>query len=265
MFFYINNLIFFQVRWFTIFFFFSIILLSKFNNFFSKFTTDISFLFIQLYFMIIILLVSKNFLTVFLVLEVINLLIIYSFLITPTRYGISNSKVLFQDNWIIKSCVYQFFLNFFSSILFFWAYNALIGLTQTTNFFFLTQITNNYYIYNIYMSILYSAFLIKLGVGPWLVFKIEIYQNFNILLMVIYTLIYFLGILIFFFNLFFIYKLPVTNLFLVLCLIILLCFFLTFLTNLFNYFNIYMFFSFSSLAHLIIFILQLVIILVLFK
>ena len=96
--FYINEFIFSQIQLFTLFYIFIIFALFKFMNQLSKYTTDLGFFFVQTYYMIILLLVSNNLLNVFLVLEVINVLIIYSFFITPTLSGVTISKVLFQDN-----------------------------------------------------------------------------------------------------------------------------------------------------------------------
>lgn len=264
-FFFINDFIFSQLQCFTIFFFITLYTLFKFTNNFAKYPTDLGFLFTQLYFVALILLTTSNLLNLFLILEVVNVLLIYSFLITPVLRNISTHKALFQDNWILKSCVYQFILNFFSSIFFFWAYNLLIGLTQSTNFFFLTNIDLGLTQYNAYLSLLYLAFFVKLGVGPWIFFKIEIYQNFNLILIITYTMLYFLTVLFFFFNLFLVYSLPVTNLFIVGVTLTLLIISVIFLTNLFNYFNVYVFFSFSSLAHFIIFIIQLFLICVMFE
>jgi hypothetical protein len=264
-FFFINDFIFSQLQYFTVFFFITLYALFKFTNNFAKYPTDLGFFFTQLYFIALILLTTSNLLNLFLILEVINVLLIYSFLITPVLRGVSTNKTLFQDNWILKSCVYQFILNFFSSIFFFWSYNLLIGLTQSTNFFFLTNIDLGLTQYNTYLSLLYLAFFIKLGVGPWIFFKIEIYQNFNLILIITYTMLYFLIVLFFFFNLFLIYSLPITNLFIISSTLTLLVITITFLTNLFNYFNVYVFFSFSSLAHLIIFIMQLFLVCVVFE
>ena len=121
------------------------------------------------------------------------------------------------------------------------------------------------YPYNLYISLLYLSFFIKLGIGPWIFFKIEIYQNFNLILIILYTVIYFLGILFFFFNLFTVYGLPLTNLFIIGGVLTILVISLIFMTNLFNYFNIFMFFSFSSLAHLCIFLTQFLLLFVMFE
>ncbi len=264
-FFFINEFIFSQLQYFTIFFFITLYTLFKFTNNFAKYPTDLGFFFTQLYFIALIILTTSNLLNLFLILEVVNVLLIYSFFITPVLRGISLHKTLFQDNWVLKSCIYQFILNFFSSIFFFWSYNLLIGLTQSTNFFFLTNIDVGLTQYNIYLSLMYLAFFVKLGVGPWIFFKIEIYQNFNLILIITYTMLYFLIILFFFFNLFLIYSLPVTNLLIVGLTLTLLIISVIFLTNLFNYFNVYVFFSFSSLAHLVIFVIQLFLICVMFE
>ena len=254
--FYINNLIFFEIQCFTIYFVITLWFIFRSNNQLTQYPIDLGFFFIQLYTIIVILLVSNNLLSVFLALEVVNILILYSFFITTKIQPTLFIKALSQNNWILKTCVYQFILNFFSSIFFFWSYNNLIAFTQTTNFFFLNHICCDLYTYYFYISLVYTSFFIKLGIGPWIFFKIEVYQNFNIILLLIYTVTYFIGILIFFFNLFYVYMLPITGLFLLFIFLLLTVTCALLAVNLYNYFNIYMFFSFSSFAHLIIFLFQ---------
>lgn len=97
-FFFINDFIFSQLQCFTIFFFITLYTLFKFTNNFAKYPTDLGFLFTQLYFVALILLTTSNLLNLFLILEVVNVLLIYSFLITPVLRNISTHKALFQDN-----------------------------------------------------------------------------------------------------------------------------------------------------------------------
>lgn len=76
----------------------TLFVLFKFSNQLAKYTTDVGFLFVQLYFMIVLLLTANNLLSVFLILEIINVLIIYSFFITTTLNITSSGKFLFKDN-----------------------------------------------------------------------------------------------------------------------------------------------------------------------
>jgi hypothetical protein len=248
---YFNNFIFNQLFLFTLFF-----LIAVYFLFFKYIRTrsypvDVGIFLIFLYFSGFTLLISNNFLNVFIVLEIINLLIIYSFIIHLQFNNLNKHLILNKSLWLLNSCIYQFILNFFSSILFYFSFNMLISTTSLTTFWNLNLFNSVNFNLTSYFTLVYVSFFIKFGIGPWIFFKIEIYKNFNFILLIFYTITYFLILLIFFFNLFFIYNLPINLLQFFLLLFILMCLVFIFSVFLQTYFNLFIFFSFSSLLNLI--------------
>lgn len=108
------------------------------------------------------LILSKDLISVFFTLELLNMLIIYSFFFNATgvRLNAVNSSIK-----ICASCIYQFILNFFSSIILYSAINWYIGLTGGASF-------SNAYLLSeesalkAPLSVLLGAFLLKFGSGP---------------------------------------------------------------------------------------------------
>lgn len=253
----LNNLILFQLFFINIIF---NILLIFFTSL-KKLPINIDFI-IFFFFLILVsqaLLLFNNLLNIFFILEITNILIIYSFInsITLKTYHIKNHYSVY---WLIESCIYQFILNFVGSILFYFFYNHLIVNYYTVNLFTLSLLSNftqSWFIFNG----LYAAFLVKFGVGPWLIYKIHMYKHFNIVLLIIYTVVYFLTILIFFLNLFFLYKFNITHLFVYSITGIVLGLFYFILVYLFTYNNLLVFMSLSSLLNFILIVIQLVIVL----
>ena len=261
--FFLNNLIIYQMFIFSIIFLLFNIVLIVSPNFLIGKSIDIGLFLIILFFICNSLLISNNLLIVFINLEIINVLIIYSFFITSYLNYNSKKNLNFNINWLINSTTYQFILNFFTSILFFLIFNLIVIYTNSTNFIFL-NFFNNYsdFKFLFYISILYISIFIKFGIGPWIFFKIEIYQGFNLFLLIIYTLIYFLIILIFFLNLFIIYSFSINWFLIILLISFLILILVIFIFLIFFYFNIFMFFSFSSLLNLILILIQWVLMLI---
>lgn len=146
----------------------------------------------------LILLTSENLLTIFFILELINSLILYTMLWAPRSSYETSTKTTYR---IINSIIYQFILNFFSSIILYIALNQLIIITGSMSLSIFSIISNNDLLL-FWTSILLFSFLLKLGTGPWIFFKINIYKNMNLILAMLYTIVYFTIILVFFISLF---------------------------------------------------------------
>jgi len=247
--FYINNLIVNQLFIYSLFFiciFYMLFLNKKFS---TLYPVDFGFIVVQLFFTTIILFICNNLLLIFICLEIINIFIIYSFIVTLYLNDLTEDDMVCKSNWLLTTLVYQFILNFFSSFFFFYSFNMLLATSQSSNFLFLANF--NFLDLNYYLLFIYIAFFIKFGLGPWIFFKLEIYEGFNFVLLLLYTTIYFLNVLPFVFNLFFIYFLSVDLFSLIFCLVLLIFVFFIFSTFMFSHFNIFIFFSFSSLITLL--------------
>lgn len=101
-------------------------------------------------------------LTIFFVLELLNSLVLYSFFFTATYTGASQSNAAAR---IATSCIYQFTLNFFSSIL---LYVGLVTYIATTGGASLANagIWASSAPASLGLNIFVAAFLLKFGTGP---------------------------------------------------------------------------------------------------
>jgi NADH:ubiquinone oxidoreductase subunit 2 (subunit N) len=108
------------------------------------------------------LILSSNLITLFLALELVNMLILYSFLATSHR-SIESSHA--SGAAVVSACVYQFILNFFSSIVMFVGISGYVSVTggadiSAARIFLDDQSVSGY------ASMLLLAFLLKFGTGP---------------------------------------------------------------------------------------------------
>lgn len=105
---------------------------------------------------------SSDILTVFFVLELLNALVLYSFFFTANYSGAGHSNAAAR---IAASCIYQFTLNFFSSIVLYSGMAAYIAVTGGSS---LTQASlwgcHQWSSFGLTLFVL--AFLIKFGTGP---------------------------------------------------------------------------------------------------
>lgn len=251
---YMNNLIITQITLFGLLTILVLLIILWNASLFQDYSSDL-FCFISLMFWTTLgLLVTPNLLSAFFLLELINLLIIYSFLISA-RFNINVNRGN-QLSWLITSCVYQFILNFFSSIVFFACLNGYITQLGTTNLIAMGSFgkhhTAIFWQYGLFLS-----FLIKFGTGPWVFFKVAIYKNFNFMLLMVYSIIYFCLIFVYFANLFIVFNLSGSHLFYTLTIGVVLMSSLVFSQVIFQYVNIFMFFSHSSLLNASLIVIQL--------
>lgn len=108
------------------------------------------------------LLLASDLITVFFVLELLNGIILYSFFFTASYSGVTRQNMAAR---IVSSCVYQFTLNFFSSILLYSGVCFFISLTggSSLNGAVLLSLESNA---TLSMSFIAFAFLLKFGTGP---------------------------------------------------------------------------------------------------
>ena len=200
----------------------------------------------------LVLLLSNDLVIIFFTLELLNMLIIYSFFFNS---NVTQLNPLSSALKISSSCVYQFILNFFSSILLYVSINWYMLLTGGSSLYNASVWQLNVSTHTP-VSLILLCFLLKLGSGPWIFFKITIYKNMNYVSVYLYTAVYLTVILVFFFNLIFTAGLsvhPYTSNFIVIISAAAVIVFssLSFQTN-----NFFVFLSFSSLINITVFLLQ---------
>lgn len=152
-----------------------------------------------------IIILSNTLLTLFLFLELSVSLILYNFLSTWSilnikKVGLNQNKLESRSRSFFNLIFFQFWSSFFSAALILYGiinYYLLFGTTEWTYLNFLIVISlnnsNNIIIANIlfYNVILVLGFLIKLGLAPFFVYKLEIYKSLPLPTLAFYSIFYF--------------------------------------------------------------------------
>lgn len=148
---------------------------------------------------------SNTLLTLFFFLELSVSLILYNFLSTWSiinikKVGQSYNKLESRSRSFFNLIFFQFWSSFFSAALILYAiinYYLLFGTTEWSflNFLISVSINNNnsivitnIFFYNI---VLILGFLIKLGLAPFFVYKLEIYKSLPLPTLTLYSIFYF--------------------------------------------------------------------------
>ena len=204
---------------------------------------------------------SNTLLTFFFFLELGSLLTLYLMVSAKDFFGATSLKDSRSASYF-NSVFFQFWASFFSSVLLIYSIINFFFLFGTTEWVFLNFFLEKAYnsggllvksqlMLAIYLFIF--ALVVKLGVSPFIFFKLEIYRGLPFVVLFYYSIIYFF----FFFTLIFIVFLYYFSS-LVFFISVPVFFFLFFATVLFviNLFNLYLlknFFALSSLVNSLIF------------
>lgn len=195
---------------------------------------------------------ASDVLTVFFTLELLNALILYSFFFTASYAGAGHANMASR---ISSSCVYQFTLNFFSSVLLYVGVVSYIGVTGGSSLGNVSlwcshaQVSSG-------VSLFVVAFLLKFGTGPWVFFKVNIYRNMNYQLVMLYSAAYMLVIFVLFLNLLFVFGAFMTPFAKAFTLCVVIVSTVLFGGLAFQNPNVFVFISFSSLVNTGVFVLQ---------
>lgn len=147
------------------------------------------------------------------VLEVISILIFYKFVVSKFWFNEKFSffkktnllERIFSRNYV-NVLFFQYWVNFFSSVVLIISLINIMYLYGSTDFFFLNflnLINNNiFFLHDLEFNILlwvsfFICFFLKVGLTPSHLFKIEIYKGIPFISIFFYTTFYFLGYFIF--------------------------------------------------------------------
>lgn len=158
--------------------------------------------------------ITNTFYTFLFVLETISILIIYKFAVSKFFFKDQNffdkAKNTFEKNLsknYINMLFFQYWANFFSSIiLFFFVFNIIYiyGLSDWLLLNYFNKFNLNFNIYENKILILFlmiiflSGFFLKIGFTPTHLFKIEVYKGIPFISIFFYTTIYFLSFFLYF-------------------------------------------------------------------
>lgn len=201
----------------------------KLNN---SYPLDYIFAVINIILLIPVVFLANTLFTFFFFIELVSCCIFYKFILSnfnySNLYNKNNYFSIYSKNYI-NVLFYQYWSSFFSSILLVFSIYYLYLISGTTEWavvnFVIESNKNITYLNNnitfiVLSVILLIGFIIKLGVAPIQLYKIEIYKGIPFLSIFFYTIFYFL-IFFFYFSLIFIYYLSsLSNFFWILLLFI---------------------------------------------
>jgi len=179
----------------------------KINN---NYSIDYIFSLINITLFIPVIFLANTMFTFFFVIELVSCSIFYKFVVSKISFDSKNFKnnffSIYSKNYL-NVLFYQYWSSFFSSVLIVFSIYfiyAICGTTEWTvlNFIIATNFQLNYISNNIYFLFLsltiIIGFIIKLGIAPIQLYKIELYKGLPFLSIFFYTAFYFLVFFLFF-------------------------------------------------------------------
>lgn len=187
----------------------------KLNN---NYSIDYIFSIINITLFIPMIFLANTLFTFFFIIELVSCSIFYKFIVSKISFKNNNYKdnffSIYSKNYL-NVLFYQYWSSFFSSVMIVFSIFYIFTLTGTTEWSvvnFIISSNNQINYLNNKIAILFIAiilligFIIKLGIAPIQLYKIEIYKGLPFLSIFFYTTFYFL-VFFLFFSLIFIYYL----------------------------------------------------------
>lgn len=187
----------------------------KLNN---KYSIDYIFSILNITLLIPIIFITNTLFTFFFFIELASCCIFYNFILSKfnfnNKYTKDNYFSIYSKNYI-NVLFFQYWSSFFSSILLVFSIYCIYSLVGSTEWAIINFVIesnkqigyiNSNILIVITSIIIFIGFLIKLGIAPLQLYKIEIYKGLPFLSIFFYTTFYFL-IFFLYFSLIFIYYL----------------------------------------------------------
>lgn len=191
------------------------------NN--NNYSIDYIFSIINITLFIPLIFLSNTLFTFFFLIELVSCSIFYKFIVSKLSFKNNNYKdnffSIYSKNYI-NILFYQYWSSFFSSVLIVFSIFFFFYISGTTEWSILNflissnnQINylNNSIMFLIITIVLIVGFIIKLGIAPIQLYKIEIYKGLPFLSIFFYTTFYFLVFFLFFSMLFIYYLTSLIN------------------------------------------------------
>jgi len=176
----------------------------------NNYSIDYVFSLINITLFIPVIFLANTMFTFFFVIELVSCSIFYKFVVSKISFDSKNFKnnffSIYSKNYL-NVLFYQYWSSFFSSVLIVFSIYfiyAICGTTEWTvlNFIISTNFQLNYINSNIYFLFLsltiIIGFIIKLGIAPIQLYKIELYKGLPFLSIFFYTAFYFLVFFLYF-------------------------------------------------------------------
>lgn len=182
----------------------------------NNYSIDYIFSILNITILIPVIFISNTLFTFFFFIELVSCCIFYKFILSKfnftNKYTKDNFFSIYSKNYI-NVLFFQYWSSFFSSILLVFSIYSMYILFGSSEWLVINfvmesnkQISyiNNNILVSIVSIVIFIGFLIKLGVAPLQLYKIEIYKGLPFLSVFFYTFFYFLAFFLYF-SLIFIY------------------------------------------------------------
>lgn len=194
-------------------------LIKLYKNKNINFNIDYFFALFNLSLFIPLMYISNTIYTFIFMLEINSILILYKFAVSKYTFSTfsKNNKNIFIKNSpknYINMVFFQYWINFFSSIILFYAIFSFLVIFGTSewilinifNKFNINIVKNiNYLFYGLLCFIFLFGMFTKIGLTPTHLFKIEVYKGIPFISILFYTVFYFISFFLFFLVIFFYY------------------------------------------------------------
>lgn len=207
----LNN---FLLNIFYVIFFINYIVLNTIKFYKNKninFNIDYFFAIFNLCVFIPIIYISNTMYTFIFLLEVNSILILYKFSVSKYFFNSSknNEKNKFTKNtpkYYVNMMFFQYWVNFFSSVILFFSLFNILLFFGTTDWFLINIFNKLIFPFssgsNFFLLLTYFLFIvgmfIKIGFTPSHLFKIEVYKGIPLISILFYTVFYFISFFLFF-------------------------------------------------------------------
>lgn len=212
-FFYLNNFSFNIIYLLLNFIFFLFILILNLNIRVLIIRLDYYFILNNLFIIISLLYLCNNLLSFFFILETISILILYKFVILKniSNYKNINNCLLINSNNGLNLLFFQYWINFFSTIIILYCMIMFLVYFGSLDFNFINNLFTEGYNktslvkLNFFIVLFFIALFFKLGITPFHFYKLDIYKGLPLISLFFYNIFFFISFLLFFIILFFYY------------------------------------------------------------
>lgn len=213
----LNNFLIFIIYLIILVSFFILFVIKFYKNNNINFNIDYFFALFNLCIFIPSLYLCNTMYTFIFFLEINSILILYKF--SVSKYFFLNPKNNLKNNFykntpklFINMVFFQYWINFFSSVVLFFSIFNILFLIGTTDWFFINIMNyynslfyNNYVLFFLVYFIFLISMFVKIGFTPSHLFKIEVYKGLPFMSILFYTVFYFISFFLFFTLIFFYY------------------------------------------------------------
>lgn len=159
----------------------------------------------------LLLFLTKSMLSFFFLFEILSIITFLQFIMTKSFYQsqtqtLNTSAATLHQKLLVNTLFFQYWVSFFSTILFVYVLALILYLFGSTDWFilnFFSLVTSELSLTNsltlkFVIFCFFFAFFLKLGFAPFHLFKVEIYKNISYLIILVYNFFYFLIFFVFF-------------------------------------------------------------------